>query len=217
MTSTPTDPALMSACAAFADTQADERITGHVVFLIAGALDIVWEPGAAVPLRGVIDDVVEAAAARLAGTDPELAIPSALVTMSRRMDAGGVAHRGLDGLAALLDAIPTWTDATALDLARKIAESIDDPRFGGALARRWFRDGLRDAAKIVPTLEHTQLAVSMTRVGDTWQTLARHLRDDVADGVVDLEQTGRYALSVQTFEETFHARVLDVFGEDSLD
>jgi len=209
--------ALVTACAELADAHTDPRLTGPVVLVIGGALDLVWTPGAVPPLRGMIDDVVDRAAARLAGVEPELAVVSGLVTMAQRMDAGPGDDRGLDGLAAMLDAIGTWDANGSLDAARQLADAIDDPRFGGALGRRWFRDGLRDAEALVPQLATAQLAISMTRVGDTWQTLAKHLRDDVTDGAIDVAQTGRYALSVQTFEETFHARVLDVFGDVSTD
>ncbi len=203
-------------------------VSPALVFGLGEGLAFCADRHAALPLVGHTADFAGRAVARLGGSladDGTIAgdlhpphaddVRDALVTCARAMDAPADSAHGLDGLAAFLDDIPTWGTADApAELAARASRCIADDGASGALCRRLYRDFLRDADALLPALGDAQMSISMTRVADAWATLGSELRQVATDDVADFAQAARFALAVQTFEETFWARVLDRFADD---
>lgn len=125
---------------------------------------------------------------------------------AERLDRPATPDEGMEGLARLVDTLPTLgVRPDARSLASRLHQQIHGTQ---ALRRRLYRDFLLDAAPHAPLVGRLQLSISMTRVGDAWQTLGEELRQVAEDPQVDFAQAATYALAVQTFEETFWERIL---------
>lgn len=203
-------------------------VSPALVFGLGEGLGFCADRDAALPLIGHRADFAQRAVARLGGhlddagtitgdLHPPVAddVRDALVACARAMDAADDPSHGLDGLAAFLDDVATWSTADdPAELAARAARCIANDGAAGALCRRLYRDFVLDADRLMPELGEAQMSVSMTRVADAWATLGSELRQVATDEVVDFAQAARFALAVQTFEETFWARVLDRFADD---
>ena len=128
----------------------------------------------------------------------------------------GEAIGGLVGLRRFADELSEWQElGDAVWCYRFAYQCIEQRGTGGAMFRKMYRDFLHEAADEVTALDTRPLAHSMSRVAETWSTLATYLDATATFLETDGEEPGEdprhhletMAEAVVQFESTFWQRL----------
>ncbi len=104
------------------------------------------------------------------------AIPAALQRNAEQMEHDTSGFGGLEALEEFAAEVVGWRELDDASWAYRFAyQCIEKRGTGGGNFRFLYRDFLQQAGGLVPSIARDQLAISMSRTGSAWSTLARYL------------------------------------------
>ena len=141
-------------------------------------------------------------------------IPDALRENARKMLEGVNGGRGESGVYLIkswADDLPYWHQAQDWKWCARFGYQVIKKRGVGGAGFRWiYRDFLKEAEEIVPSLESLKLSSDMDLIGEKWSAVAQVLKDISIKDFPDtklLSEASERALEIWGMEKEFYEKV----------
>ena len=143
-------------------------------------------------------------------------IPQAIIRNAYKMINGVIGKRGESGLQMIKimsEDIKNWINLSDWKWSARFGYQVIKKRGVGGAGFRWiYRDFLREAENIIPSLKQLKLSEEMNSIGEKWSNIAMLLKEISERDAPDrnlLQKTSKNAYELWELEGRFYATVIE--------